>query len=190
MRSFITFSLHISNSSPQALISSSIIICFCLPGTSSALVAQFVLWHQTLLLFYFMVFFARNTDQVITKLVHYNSSGETGDSVLSLLVGVRLEWVITSSGWNIRRWASFKLLKNHISNMGQSKVGYRDSWSETGCPRNSRGFFILKFTEPRQNCCCPVQKICPERLNWPGRLKVSLFQNVSSFFFIWTLFRV
>ena len=31
--------------------------------------------------------------------------------------------------------------------------------------------FILKFTVPLQSCCCPVQKkICPERLNWPGRL--------------------
>ena len=31
-------------------------------------------------------------------------------------------------------------------------------------------FFILKFTEPLQSCCCPVQKICPEKLNWPVRL--------------------
>jgi hypothetical protein len=31
---------------------------------------------------------------------------------------------------------------------------------------------ILKFHVPLQSCCCPVQckKICPERLNWPGRL--------------------
>ena len=31
-------------------------------------------------------------------------------------------------------------------------------------------FFILKFPEPLQSYCCPVQKICPERLNWLGRL--------------------
>ena len=31
-------------------------------------------------------------------------------------------------------------------------------------------FFIWKFTEPLQSCCCPVQKICPVGLNWPGRL--------------------
>jgi hypothetical protein len=29
---------------------------------------------------------------------------------------------------------------------------------------------ILKFNDGLQSCCCPVQKICPERLNWPGRL--------------------
>ena len=28
----------------------------------------------------------------------------------------------------------------------------------------------LKFHDGLQSCCCPVQKICPERLNWPGRL--------------------
>ena len=27
-----------------------------------------------------------------------------------------------------------------------------------------------KFHDGLQNCCCPVQKICPERLNWPDRL--------------------
>jgi hypothetical protein len=26
---------------------------------------------------------------------------------------------------------------------------------------------IFKFHEPLQSCCCPGQKICPERLNWP-----------------------
>ena len=31
-------------------------------------------------------------------------------------------------------------------------------------------FFILKLNEPLQSCCCPVQKIGTERLNWPGRL--------------------
>jgi hypothetical protein len=31
-------------------------------------------------------------------------------------------------------------------------------------------FFILKLNEPLQICCCPVEKIGPERLNWPGRL--------------------
>ena len=32
-------------------------------------------------------------------------------------------------------------------------------------------FFILKFTEPLQRCCCQVKKkICLEGLNWPGRL--------------------
>ena len=31
-------------------------------------------------------------------------------------------------------------------------------------------WIILKFHEPFQSCCCPVQKICPERLNWPGWL--------------------
>ena len=31
-------------------------------------------------------------------------------------------------------------------------------------------FFILKFYQPLQSCCCPVQKSYPERLNWPGRL--------------------
>ena len=99
-----------TGSKNQVKKSSSIIICFCLPGTSSALMAQLVLWHQTLLLFYFMVFFARNADQVITKLVHYDSSGETGDSVLSLLVGVKLEWVIASSGWNIHQLPWLTLL--------------------------------------------------------------------------------
>jgi len=29
---------------------------------------------------------------------------------------------------------------------------------------------ILKFHKPLLSCCCPVQKICPERLNWSGRL--------------------
>ena len=29
---------------------------------------------------------------------------------------------------------------------------------------------ILKFHNGLQSCCCPVQKICPERLNWPGWL--------------------
>ena len=31
-------------------------------------------------------------------------------------------------------------------------------------------FFTFKFYQPLQSCCCPLQKICPERLNWPGRL--------------------
>ena len=26
-------------------------------------------------------------------------------------------------------------------------------------------FFILKFNEPLQSCCCLAQKICPRRLN-------------------------
>ena len=29
---------------------------------------------------------------------------------------------------------------------------------------------ILKFHGPLQSCCCPVQKICPEKLNWPSKL--------------------
>ena len=29
---------------------------------------------------------------------------------------------------------------------------------------------ILKFHMPFQSCCCPVQKICPEGLNWPSWL--------------------
>ena len=38
--------------------------------------------------------------------------------------------------------------------------------------RMKRGleFYILKFQQPLHSCCCPVQKICPKRLNWPGRL--------------------
>jgi hypothetical protein len=31
-------------------------------------------------------------------------------------------------------------------------------------------FFILKANKPLQGCCCPGQKICPERLNCPGQL--------------------
>ena len=30
-------------------------------------------------------------------------------------------------------------------------------------------FFILKSYKPLQSCCCP-KKICPEGLNYPGRL--------------------
>ena len=40
--------------------------------------------------------------------------------------------------------------------------------------KSSLEFFILKFTKPLQSCCCPVQKICPGRQNWPGRLALSL----------------
>ena len=46
-------------------------------------------------------------------------------------------------------------------------------------------FLILKFTKPRQNCCCPVQKkICPVGLNLPGRLagiSIETLKNDSKF---------
>ena len=29
---------------------------------------------------------------------------------------------------------------------------------------------IVKFHDGLQSFCCPVQKICPERQNWPGKL--------------------
>ena len=44
----------------------------------------FRMWKTSVTLFiqHFMAFFARNTDQVITKLVHYDSLGETDVSKL------------------------------------------------------------------------------------------------------------
>ena len=47
-------------------------------------------------------------------------------------------------------------------------------------------FFILKFTEPLQSCCCPVQKNLPRKaeLAWQAIQQISLnfreFQNKNS----------
>ena len=76
------------------------VLCFCLPGTSSALMAQLVLWHQTLLLFYFMVFFARNTDQVITKLCPIHVVG------FMLMSNFRFD-----NRFDIKLWNSFHVIK-------------------------------------------------------------------------------
>ena len=41
-------------------------------------------------------------------------------------------------------------------------------------PRLSLAWLVILISAIVQNglqsCCCPVQKICPERLNWPGTL--------------------
>ena len=36
--------------------------------------------------------------------------------------------------------------------------------------KNWSRIFIQKFSKPLQSCCCPVQEICPKRLNWPSSL--------------------
>ena len=41
--------------------------------------------------------------------------------------------------------------------------------------------FILKLTQPLQSCCCPVQKFCPERMNWSGRLEGTYLKGLGEF---------
>ena len=44
---------------------------------------------------------------------------------------------------------------------------------------------ILKFHVSLQSCCCPVQKNCPEGLNWPGWLAgiIEGAGGISKYFF-------
>ena len=41
-------------------------------------------------------------------------------------------------------------------------------WTKISSLEIGLKIYILKFTKPLQSCCCSVQKICLERLNWPG----------------------
>ena len=68
---------------------------------------------------------------------------------------ITIPFKINQTRWNsIYKWT--KILTLEITILGFLMI-----------MKSGIDIFILKSNKPLQKCCCPVQKILPERLDWP-----------------------